>query len=987
MAETWVRRDGATLTLAGYREAGGVRGALARLADDVYADLDDDGQALARRLFLRLAEPGEGTDDVRRRMPRGELGGGDDAEAVLDAFVGRRLLVADADSVEVAHEALLREWPRLRAWLEDNRAGRRLHRQLIVAAAAWDSEARDPGALYRGTRLDAALEWAGAHEDDVNAVEREFLTTSAKAQHAELRGARRTARRFRRLTVGLTVLLAVAVFAGGLALVQRHNASRQATRARVAALDAQVSRTATLARTLGSDQADLALLLGVEGRRFEPSVATAGGLEAALAHVPPGLEQVLRLASPPTFFPTLSRDSRLLAAPDARGGVEIWDLAGGRLLRTLGGPTALPNQASFNADASLVVDSRSDGMARVWDVASDRQLGAPFPIGGRGAYASFVDAQGARLLTATVIDPTATTTEGRVVFWDRQDPQHPRPVGQPFIVPMPPEALGVAAGTSPDGRILFLSGGATTELWDIASHRQLLQVPGSFGGFTPDGASVATVEGDHVSLWDPRTGVRQGAAFPDIPLPPVVPGRPDLPLAPVLPGTFSPNGRLVAVTDSNSDGRVWVFDVASRRQVATLALGPNGWPAAFLPDDRLVTAAGALVEVWRLGVAVPPLGVELGPPGENVDADFVAGGTEVDTGGCDPADPTRPMKRRWDGATGAAKGRPLDAQAQSPVGCFEAPNPAGTAVAVAGQDGRIHLWDPATGEEVAVIDGHRGGEWYASWSPAGDRITTAGLSQSLLVWDVSDLHHPVLSGPPLVAPGSPPPLGRGVHLPPDNPWLGTQLFSTDGRLVVVSQLVPGRVTLFDTATRAVKWSVKLPAPSGQYPLVLQSAFSPDDKVLAVQTTLDNRNFTVALLDVASGRRLRPLLPAGSGAGVAFLDGGRVLVTTSGSRGTQVALLWDVATLQPIGDPLPAGAWGVWGASYGWGGFVEASPDGKRFLTSSGPTLGPVLWDGDPADWAASACRIAGRNLTRAEWDQYFRGHPYHATCPQWPPGT
>jgi WD40 repeat protein len=224
-------------------------------------------------------------------------------------------------------------------------------------------------------------------------------------------------------------------------------------------------------------------------------------------------------------------------------------------------------------------------------------------------------------------------------------------------------------------------------------------------------------------------------------------------------------------------------------------------------------------------------------------------------------------------------------------------------------------------------------------------------------------------------------------LPPDNPWLGTQLFSTDGHLVVVSQLVPGRVTLFDTATRAVKWSVGFPAPSGQYPLVLQSAFSPDDKVLAVQTTLDNRNSTVALLDVASGRRLRPLLPAGSGAGVAFLDGGRVLVTTTGSKGTQVALLWDVATLQPIGDPLPAGAWGVWGASYGWGGFVEASPDGKRFLTSSGPTLGPVLWDADPADWDATACRIAGRNLTRAEWEQYFSGRPYHVTCPQWPPGT
>src|SRR6516162_7309312 len=147
----------------------GVHGALARLADDVYSGLDSGGQAQARRLFLRLAEPGEGNDDVRRRMPRGEVSGGD-ANAVLDAFIGRRLLVADTESVEVAHEALLREWPRLRSWLEEDRAGRRLHRQLTLAAASWDGEGRDPSALYRGTRLDAALEWAGAHADDVNAV-------------------------------------------------------------------------------------------------------------------------------------------------------------------------------------------------------------------------------------------------------------------------------------------------------------------------------------------------------------------------------------------------------------------------------------------------------------------------------------------------------------------------------------------------------------------------------------------------------------------------------------------------------------------------------------------------------------------------------------------------------------------------------------------------------------------------------------------------
>jgi DNA-binding SARP family transcriptional activator/WD40 repeat protein/energy-coupling factor transporter ATP-binding protein EcfA2 len=964
LLETWVRRAGDALTIAGYADAGGVRGALARLAEDVYARLNADEQAFARRIFLRLAAPGEGDDDVRRRVARNELPASAQADSVLGAFVRHRLLVADGGLVDVAHEALLREWPRLRGWLEEDRAARRLHRQLTEAAAAWEADGRDASALYRGARLAGAHEWATTHPDDANLLEREFLAASTSAHEGDTRAARRTARRLRLLAVGLSLLLVVALVAGVVAVVQRERASRQAARARAAALDAQVSRVATLAGTLRSDQVDLALLLGVEGRQFESSIATDGALEAALARVPPGLEQVLRLSSP-TTFPQLSRDGRRLAVPDERGGVEIWDLAGGRLLRTLSGPATV-YVAFFNADASLVVDSRTDGMARVWDVASGRQLGAPLPTGGGSSYATFVDAQGARLL---VTSPNATTTEGRVVVWDRQDPQHPRPVGQPFIVPTLSGA-GAVAATSADGRVLVAGGATTTELWDVASHRQLLQLPGGYGAFTPDGAGVATMEGDHISVWDPRTGARQGAAFPDIPLAPA-------------PTYFSPDGRLVAVTDQVADGRVWVFDVASRRPLATLTLGPGGYPVAFLLDDRLVTVAGArsLVEVWRLGLSVAPIGVALGPPGL-AGAVFGAGGTEVDSWGSEGADPS-PM-RRWDGVTGAAKGRLLDTRAQPPESEYSvAPSPTGTAVAILGQDGRVHLWDRATGEELAVLDGHRGGEREAVWSSAGDRIATAGASQSVLVWDVSDLRHPVLSGPRLVAPGRPTPSG----FPPFVPWIEPR-FSHDGRLVAILDPLPGRVTLFDRATGAVTWSVEFPNASA-LPNVFQAAFSPDDKMLAVVSSAGPlRSFAVTLLEVASGRRQRPLLPYGSGVGLAFLDGGRVLVTTSGSRGSQVAQLWDMASLQPIGEPLPAGALGGRWATQGWGAYVDASPDGKRFVTEGvGPTLGPVLWDADPADWAATACRIAGRNLTRAEWDQYFRGRPYHATCPQWPPGT
>jgi DNA-binding SARP family transcriptional activator/energy-coupling factor transporter ATP-binding protein EcfA2 len=152
LLQTWIRRSGHTLTLAGFAEAGGVRGAVARLAEGVYHSFDPAGRAVVRRIFLRLADPGGPTTDVRRRAAQAEVAADDGERAVLVQLINRRLVTATEDTVEVAHEALLREWPRLRGWLEEDRDGRRLHRQLGDAATAWDAEGRDEAGLYRGVR-------------------------------------------------------------------------------------------------------------------------------------------------------------------------------------------------------------------------------------------------------------------------------------------------------------------------------------------------------------------------------------------------------------------------------------------------------------------------------------------------------------------------------------------------------------------------------------------------------------------------------------------------------------------------------------------------------------------------------------------------------------------------------------------------------------------------------------------------------------------
>lgn len=207
---TWHRRRGRTLTLAGYRKVGRVRKAIGQTAETVYAELDSAQQAVAKDVFLRLTALGEGTEDTRRRVRRAELLDGPDVEVVLDRLAKERLVTLGEDRVEVAHEALIREWPRLRGWLTEDREGLRIHRRLTEATAEWETLERDPGALYRGGRLVAAREWAEANEARLNDLEREFLAASSDRERDELAAARRRNRRLRALSAVLVVLLVVA---------------------------------------------------------------------------------------------------------------------------------------------------------------------------------------------------------------------------------------------------------------------------------------------------------------------------------------------------------------------------------------------------------------------------------------------------------------------------------------------------------------------------------------------------------------------------------------------------------------------------------------------------------------------------------------------------------------------------------------------------------------------------------------------------------
>lgn len=188
LLQLWERRRGRQLTFEAYQKIGRVDGAVARRAEAEYGELTAEQKKVARRTLLRLVQPGEGTEDTRRRARLSELVPGPEqapvVEAVVQKLANARLLTTARDTatgeelVEVAHEALIRGWHKLRDWLDEDRDALRIQRRLTERAHDWESVGRDPGALYRGVHLAQAIGWAENHADELSPLEREFLAAS-----------------------------------------------------------------------------------------------------------------------------------------------------------------------------------------------------------------------------------------------------------------------------------------------------------------------------------------------------------------------------------------------------------------------------------------------------------------------------------------------------------------------------------------------------------------------------------------------------------------------------------------------------------------------------------------------------------------------------------------------------------------------------------------------------------------------------------------
>ncbi|MBB5959356.1 energy-coupling factor transporter ATP-binding protein EcfA2 [Saccharothrix tamanrassetensis] len=463
LLETWRRRRGTTLTLAGYEAAGGIQHAIAQTAERTFTSLEKHQRALARQVFLRLTALGDGTEDTKRRLPRAELDADVDVDVVLDRLAHARLLTLDRDTVEIAHEALIRSWPRLRNWLATDRDGLRTMRQLAEAATTWDSLGRDPDTLYRGTRLDTAVEWTQRDCVSPSAMEREFLADSLAARDRERRLAHRHTRRLRQLVALLMVLLILAVGAVVLAIGAQKQAAweRNLSAARYAVNEAENVR---------DDNPNLANQMLIAAYRL--SGADDLRDRVLSAHAATSLDMVSLSVLP--SGPALSPDGTQLPIGRVR------DIADDRVNKRLGGILTPRNTVtSFVVTPSerAYATTAESPDARIWDVTNVRKPVVAHTFTGPVTRVAFAP-NGGRLLV---------TVEGasELKLWDTTNPYEPVLLG--VLTGHPRWIADIAF--SPDGKVLAtIDNQSTVRLWSLENPAKP-----RYTGELDDGEDVSTV--------------------------------------------------------------------------------------------------------------------------------------------------------------------------------------------------------------------------------------------------------------------------------------------------------------------------------------------------------------------------------------------------------------------------------------------------------------------------------------------------------------
>lgn len=902
LEQLWEKRGPSNqLTNTAYGEIGRLRGALGRHADQVYSEIGGQAeQRMVQRIFFNLVQLGEGAQDTRRRVSKQELlqlGSPQQIEPLLDRLASNRLISTSGQGetsfVEVSHEALIREWPRFRQWLNENRDDLRLQRRLSDAAKEWDDLNRDRRALLQGPRLDQAQEWIVKHPD-APALLQEFLDASLSAEEeakrkedevkqyelagqqelrreAEARAEAETtlrlrehsaAVRFRWFSVALGFLLLIAAAIAWYARRQQSIAHQQQLLAESRALAAQAEEL--LPRDPGA-----ALNQAVHSWQ----IAKTHEANTAISRIWPQTSFALRHDGPVSQARFSPDGLRIVTASDDHTA-RVWSATNGQLLATLKHKDIV-QEAAFSPDGTRILTASSDRTARLWN-AIDGQLlttlrhkdivqGAAFsPDGTRILTASsdhtarLWNTSNGQLLAALSHESISSQRDENAISEAEFSPNGDRivttssgddtarvwnAVSGELVVTLRNGDWVVRAAFSPNGQHIVTSSEKMARVWDATSGQLLTALRHEDtvwqAAFSPDGQRVVTACNDgSARVWNAESGqllaiLRHEDA--------------------VWHAAFSPDGQYIVTTSDDHTARLW--NATNGQLLATLAHNDKVAEAAFSPDGQHVVTASDdhTAQVWNaVGVQLlATLKVEDEPKGIG----FSASGVRVVTQGRDNA----AVGRVWNVDTGQLLAT-LKHEDTIEAAAF---SPDAQRVMTSSNDGTARMWNAETGQLLITFK-HDDQVYHAVFSRDDHRVVTTSADHTARVWNADT--------------------GKLLAILRHEDTVWRAMFSHDGqRVVTASWDKTARVWNADTG--------KLLAILRHGDWVDEATFSPDDQLVVTITSNDH---TARVWKAADGQLLASLKHDDNVVQATFSPDSQRIVTASVDH---TARVWNAANGQ------------------------------------------------------------------------------------------
>ncbi|MCB8779574.1 WD40 repeat domain-containing protein [Planktothrix agardhii] len=699
LTELWKRRKGKELTHTAYEEIGEVQGALTTYANAQYQLLNPSEQKQVQRIFVQLVRPGEGAEDTRRMALKAELG--DQSWSLVKQLADARLVVtsqnsASIETVEVVHEALIKNWGQLREWMSADRDFRSWQERLRAAMQQWQEAKQDDGALLRGAPLVVAESWLKKRSDELSLGEREFIQKSVILRERE----KQQEKRLRQwITFGLSAGFIGALSLAGFAGWQWRQA--EITRSDVMAGSAKI--LFSQGKELDALMESLRAKLLVQRLKAEPSIELVGALQQAVSELRE--RNRLETHSSLVYSVSFSPDGKTLASGSGDNTIKLWDVTTGKEIHTLQGHSSVVSSVSFSPDGKTLASGSDDNTIKLWDVTTGKEIRTL--QGHSSSVWSVSFSPDGKTLASGSDDKT-------IKLWDII-------TGKEIHTLQGHSSSVSSVSFSPDGKTLASgSWDKTIKLWDITTGKEIRTLQGhssvvSSVSFSPDGKTLASGSDDNtIKLWDVTTGkeIRTLQGHSSV----------------VSSVSFSPDGKTLA--SGSEDNTIKLWDVTTGKAIHTLQGHSSSVNSVSFSPDGKTLASGSednTIKLWDITTGKEIRTLQ-GHSSSVSSVSFSPDGKTLASGSGDNT------IKLWDITTGKEI-RTLQGHSSSVSSVSFSPD--GKTLASGSWDKTIKLWDITTGKEIRTLQGHSSWVSSVSFSPDGKTLASGSFDNTIKLWDVT----------------------------------------------------------------------------------------------------------------------------------------------------------------------------------------------------------------------------------------------------------